>query len=826
MPTVRPRHPVSFAAARKKPAGSPFMDVRCNRCGTEYEFDDALISERGTTVKCTNCGLQFKVYPSHHSGGPERWVVRTAEGRELVFTSLRELQRGIADRKVGPADMLTRGQKPARPLSSIAELEPFFQSSLGRMPAAAAAAADRQPRTLHGVAPPANSIPGSEVASTIASPFIDSAPPDVVETPAPESANLRAESPLMAAALSVTMPAIEEHAEAQAARAKLDAAADNISTAVAGVKFGPTLPSAVESPFYQRDEAPAPAAPTPPPASVEVGPSLSSTVALEEYERARREALAQRSSPQSSSTRIPLETVPRSSPHAARAPRDSSPRSAPRPMLDSTPRPPISSRGSFHSYDELASPAADRAFDARRARSRWIVGVVAIGLVGLIGATVGRRYLAGATVPSAASAPASDTRVKDFLARGARLADEGDYEAAQEELVKASALAEKDVHVLGALARLETLRADVFWLKLRLLDPASTELVAATHRELGRRVGKARQAADRAFAAAPDDPVVIRARVDSMRLSGESDKAREWIAPVSSNASQPENAFVLAALDLSDATPVWASVIDRLRTAAAGEREPDRARAALIYTLARADRAVEARAELAKLEAQPRPHVLLDELRGFVSRFPGGAAGSAAPAPSAAVAAVVDVSKLPKLDTSTAEEKPAAGVPGDFRAALSQAAAAVRSGDFTRAEALYNAALASQPGNVEALSGLGDIARRRGDSARAAQLYDQVLAQNPSYLPAMIASADQKWASGNRAGALLLYRRIVDQVGTSSDYGARAQARINEAASAPAAAEKNDKPATPSENAPAPAPTPEAPKDAPHIDTTDLPGMR
>ena len=51
-------------------------------------------SARGTSVKCTNCGLQFKVYPNHHSGGPERWVVRTAEGRELVFTSLRELQRG------------------------------------------------------------------------------------------------------------------------------------------------------------------------------------------------------------------------------------------------------------------------------------------------------------------------------------------------------------------------------------------------------------------------------------------------------------------------------------------------------------------------------------------------------------------------------------------------------------------------------------------------------------------------------------------------------------------------------------------------------------
>jgi Tfp pilus assembly protein PilF len=120
---------------------------------------------------------------------------------------------------------------------------------------------------------------------------------------------------------------------------------------------------------------------------------------------------------------------------------------------------------------------------------------------------------------------------------------------------------------------------------------------------------------------------------------------------------------------------------------------------------------------------------------------------------------------------------------------------------------------------VEALAGLGDIARRKGDGARAARLYDQVLAQNPNYLPAMIASADQKWANGNRAGALTLYRRILDQVGAGSDYGARAQARVNEAAStptappAPAAAEK------PADVAPAP---PEPPQDLPHIDTTDL----
>ena len=48
------------------------MDVRCGRCSTEYDFDDALVSERGTTVKCTNCGHQFKVYPGGAAGAPDR----------------------------------------------------------------------------------------------------------------------------------------------------------------------------------------------------------------------------------------------------------------------------------------------------------------------------------------------------------------------------------------------------------------------------------------------------------------------------------------------------------------------------------------------------------------------------------------------------------------------------------------------------------------------------------------------------------------------------------------------------------------------------------
>src|SRR5438270_6326261 len=110
------------------------MDVQCERCKAEYEFDDALVSARGTTVKCTSCGHQFKIRRPESGEGPDRWAVRTQEGRDLVFTSLRELQKAILARQVSRADTLTRGNGPARALAAISELEPFFEEAQQQPP--------------------------------------------------------------------------------------------------------------------------------------------------------------------------------------------------------------------------------------------------------------------------------------------------------------------------------------------------------------------------------------------------------------------------------------------------------------------------------------------------------------------------------------------------------------------------------------------------------------------------------------------------------------------------------------------------------------------
>ena len=37
------------------------MNVRCEKCQTEYELDESRLKPGGVTVKCTTCGHMFKI---------------------------------------------------------------------------------------------------------------------------------------------------------------------------------------------------------------------------------------------------------------------------------------------------------------------------------------------------------------------------------------------------------------------------------------------------------------------------------------------------------------------------------------------------------------------------------------------------------------------------------------------------------------------------------------------------------------------------------------------------------------------------------------------
>ena len=72
------------------------MDVICEHCEAEYEFDETLLSDKGTTVKCSACSHVFRVLPPQRAGGRPPLMLRSArDGTGHELASLRELQQRI-----------------------------------------------------------------------------------------------------------------------------------------------------------------------------------------------------------------------------------------------------------------------------------------------------------------------------------------------------------------------------------------------------------------------------------------------------------------------------------------------------------------------------------------------------------------------------------------------------------------------------------------------------------------------------------------------------------------------------------------------------------
>lgn len=107
------------------------MDVTCGKCRTEYEFDESLISEAGTTVKCTSCGHLFRIF---RPGTPDSsrlssWMLRQPDGSVYTFERLATLQRWIAEGKASREDSVSRTGERWKPLGDISELAPFFEAA-------------------------------------------------------------------------------------------------------------------------------------------------------------------------------------------------------------------------------------------------------------------------------------------------------------------------------------------------------------------------------------------------------------------------------------------------------------------------------------------------------------------------------------------------------------------------------------------------------------------------------------------------------------------------------------------------------------------------
>ncbi len=144
------------------------MDVRCEKCQTEYELDEARLKPGGVTVKCTNCGHMFKIRrrtttnvgaasvppaerarvpvktpprvepprgdetlvrpPSDPAaGGDEKqWLIRLENGDQKSCRELATLQQWIVANVVTRESLISRTGKTWKRLGDISELAQYF----------------------------------------------------------------------------------------------------------------------------------------------------------------------------------------------------------------------------------------------------------------------------------------------------------------------------------------------------------------------------------------------------------------------------------------------------------------------------------------------------------------------------------------------------------------------------------------------------------------------------------------------------------------------------------------------------------------------------
>jgi predicted Zn finger-like uncharacterized protein len=149
------------------------MDVRCDRCQTEYELDDDSVSDAGASVQCTTCGHTFVVgrngvpievgvpatppAGTAEVGGPQAadWLLATEDGQTHRFRDLTTLQKWVVERKVTLDDRVSQKGGRWRHLREVAELAPFFDvvAQADRARSAELARRPRPPGTSSGVTP-------------------------------------------------------------------------------------------------------------------------------------------------------------------------------------------------------------------------------------------------------------------------------------------------------------------------------------------------------------------------------------------------------------------------------------------------------------------------------------------------------------------------------------------------------------------------------------------------------------------------------------------------------------------------------------------------
>lgn len=684
------------------------MDVVCDRCKTEYEFDDALVSERGTTVKCTNCGHQFKIFRAAAEAEVGRvWNLRRPDGTVIPFDSLAVLQKWILEGRVSKMDEIARPGDPWKSLGAIAELESFFSTAEARsQPPIPSRGVPRTPSAGRSL-PPLHRGPTPPSGTSVAG---RSVPARVPAPPASTGNTVRSAAPPPANGPKVTAP---------------------LPRAPGGTTPGFPLPKppAVPSELAPRVVAhEPPAVPAPPIPAPE-----------------------------------PREVDHRAKPSAADVPglRDAP---APAPARDLAARDDDAPTTTM-TADDFATAAAPR-------RGGLLAGLaIGLVLAGVAGVAVWKSGTFGERAP-APTTTAAPPRVRgEDLAAATNLArayTATSFEDAREALTRLLGANPRDgavlaarAEVLAAWAEMERDHASDLERRAALVpDGAAMRAEAAVlRRDSAQRIERARAdlTAVRAVIAEVDEAKradVEAALLDAARVVGVREDAQRYGALVRARAERPAGHDVALAMLARDEGDTAAAVTS-LQAAIARQEDP-RARVALARLLLARGDASGARAQVDAVLARGAGH---DDASALAALIGGADAGVAAVAP-VAVAPVVDAGAVARAATPP----PAAGtaVPRDYDRLVAEGDRLQNDGRTALAEERFRAALAVRPNGAEALTGMGYVEIDRRNYGGAVSRFRQALQSNGHYSDAYIGLGEAYASQSRYEQALEAYNRYVE----------------------------------------------------------------
>lgn len=722
------------------------MDVTCERCGTVYEFDETLVSGRGTTVKCTQCNHVFKVTPpgATPSSRPG-WQVRRQDGAVMEVESLKVLQRRIAQGHLSEDDTISRDGTVWKRLGDIAELQSFFETSQAPVPPERER---KQTQLGVGVAPPseppAGAAPPKEDAGAARPADPDATrPADDAKATRPAASGGRQHKSTL---LGMGLPGADT---ASTSDAPPPSPAEPPANSPSPVPSEPPEGAWTEGPGL-RGAAPPAAGRTagtpsePPEGAWAEGPGLQGAAPGGSEAAGEKEASAPAPEAYADTLRA-IENAPssarRSMPTVADAPRPPSGRpAAPR---EAGPPQPARRQPRRALYVDETDEAPPR--PPRRSRN-WIPFVVVL----LVLAASTGVWLAWPQIGDRLRLGEEPERIVPFLERAeaAMAEDHADaYDTAIEELIRATAIDADDARALTGLAH-----AHALWAQELLFDASDLEARAAEDPTLGGEARRARREAERHAADAeryaqsavtqdPDDPRARLVLADALRLAGDLTKAREELAQARRVFETPpaELHRVAGLLAMAEADGDVAAAREEAEQAVEVDANLLRARLLLVRALLADQDVAAARAQVRGVmglhpghprakdledaieQGVPPAAPVMEVLDGGTRSDAGADAGSAAEESEEA-----EEAEEAEEEDSTATTSDTSNVPAgrDYDWYVQRGEKLIEQGSVGQARRMFDAALGRRPGGPEALTGLGYVALDGGDASEAVRRFE------------------------------------------------------------------------------------------------------